>query len=105
LEDGGGYDFLAEKDGLKFEVEAKAISAFTGWPIKPDGLNKLLVEVREHFVWNREGIPLFRLQLSSSLPHHRVQLQALLSATNEVGKTRSQFSSPEPRFSAKTGHI
>jgi hypothetical protein len=95
LEEGCGYDFLAEKDGLKFEVEAKAVSAFTGSPIKPEDLNRLLVEVSEHFVWEEKGIPLFRLELSAGLPHDRPQLQALLSTINEVGKTRLPFSAPD----------
>ena len=94
LEEGCGYDFLAEKDGLKFEVEAKAVSAFTGWPIKPEDLNRLLVEVSEHFVWEEKGIPVFRLELSAGLPHDRLQLQALLTAINAVGTTRSPFSVP-----------
>jgi hypothetical protein len=95
LEEGCGYDFLAEKDGLKFEVEAKAVSTFTGWPIKPEDLNRFVVEVSEHFVWEEKGIPLFRLELSAGLPHDRPQLQALLSTINEVGRTRSPFSAPD----------
>lgn len=95
LEEGGGYDFLAEKDGLTFEVEAKAVSAFTGWPIKPEDVNRLLVEVSEHFVWEEKGIPLFRLELSAGLPHDRPRLRALLSAINDVGKTRAPFSAPD----------
>jgi hypothetical protein len=95
LEDGSGYDFLAEKDGLKFEVEAKAVSAFTGWPIKPEDLNRFAVEVREHFEWEEKGIPVFRLELSSGLPHDRPHLQTLISTINGVGKTRTRFSSPD----------
>jgi len=95
LEEGCGYDFLAEKDGLKFEVEAKAVSAFTGSPIKPEDLNRLVVEVSEHFVWDEKGIPIVRLELSAGLPHGRSQLQSLLSAINEVVKTRSPFSGPD----------
>ena len=68
FEEGGGFDFLATKDGMTYEVEAKAISAFTGWPIKPDNLNKLLVEVKQHFVWNDVGvIPVIGATLSSNL--------------------------------------
>lgn len=95
LDQESGYDFLAEKDGVKFEVEAKAVSAFTGSPIKPEDVNRLLVEVSEHFVWEGKGIPVFRLELSAGLPHNRPQLQALLSTINEVGKTRSPFSASE----------
>jgi hypothetical protein len=95
LDQGSDYDFLAEKDGVKFEVEAKAVSAFTGSPIKPEDVNRLLVEVSEHFVWEENGIPVFRLELSTGLPHNRPQLQALISTINEVGKTRSPFSAPE----------
>jgi hypothetical protein len=33
LEEDGGYDFLATHRGAAFEIEAKAVSVFTGWPI------------------------------------------------------------------------
>jgi hypothetical protein len=65
-----GVDFLVglTKDGITYEVEAKAISTFTGCPIKPENLDKLLVEVKQHFVWNDSGgIPLIAATLSSSL--------------------------------------
>ena len=46
LEEDGGYDFLATHRGSAFEIEAKAVSVFTGWPIKPEDVDKLLVEVK-----------------------------------------------------------
>ena len=96
LEDGGGYDFLASKDGMNFEVETKAISAFAGWPIKPENLNKLLVEIKGHFEYDADGtIPLIALTLPGSLPAERTQLQRLVSAFSEVAKTRKPHSAPE----------
>jgi hypothetical protein len=87
LEEGGGYDFLAHRTGAGFEVEAKAVSAFTGWPIKPDNLGKLLLEIKRRFVWKDERtIPVLRVQLSSALLPERTQLQGLVDAfSNAAG--------------------
>jgi hypothetical protein len=95
FEEGGGYDFLVSQKGMKFEVEAKAISAFTGWPIKPENLNKLLVEIKQHFDCDYDSaIPLIGLRLSSSLPAERTQLQQLVSALSEVAQNRKGLSVP-----------
>jgi hypothetical protein len=93
LEEGGGYDFLVSQKGTKFEVESKAISAFTGWPIKPENLNKLLVEIKQHFDCEYDtGIPLIGLKLSGSLPAERTLLQQLVSALTMVAQTREGLS-------------
>jgi hypothetical protein len=95
LEEDGGYDFLATRNGTAFEIEAKAISAFTGWPIKPENLNKLLFEVKQHFSWNDETtIPVISLKLSSHLLPERTQLRELVSALTEVARTREPLSLP-----------
>lgn len=95
LEEGGGYDFLAVRNGVKFEVEAKAISAFTGWPIKPENLNKLLVEIKHGFSWADETvIPVIGLKLSSALSPNRTRLQELIAGLSEVAKTRRDASVP-----------
>lgn len=93
LEEGSGYDFLVTKNGTIFEVEAKAISAFTGWPVKPENLNKLLVEVKQHFEW-KDGlkIPLIGLRLSSALLPERTQLCQLVAAISEVALTKKELS-------------
>jgi len=93
FEEGSGYDFLVTKNGMTFEVEAKAISAFTGWPVKPENLNKLLVEVKQHFEW-KDGlrIPLIGLRLSSALLPERTQLCQLVAAISEVALTRKELS-------------
>ncbi len=85
FEEGGGFDFFVTKDGASYEIEAKAISAFTGWPIKPDGLNKLLLEIKQHFEWSGiSKIPVIGTTLSSSLLPDRTELQRLVSAFSTV---------------------
>lgn len=93
LEEGGGYDFLVSRKELKFEVEAKAISAFTGWPIKPENVDKFLVEIKQHFRCDYgNSIPLIGLNLSGSLPADRTQLVQLVSAISEVAQTKKELS-------------
>lgn len=93
LEEGSGFDSLVTMNEMKFEVETKAISAFTGWPIKPENLNKLLVEVKENFEWQEENtIPLLGLKLSSNLLPDRSRLRLLVSACSEVARTREELS-------------
>ncbi len=95
LEEGGGYGFLVNRSNSKFEVEAKAVSAFTGWPIKPDNLNKLLVEIKQHFIWKDEKtIPVLRAHLSSSLLPERANLKALVDAFSNVAATREDIFLP-----------
>jgi hypothetical protein len=99
FEEGRGFDFLVTKDGMTYEVEAKAISAFTGWPIKPENLNKLLVEVKQHFVWNdSNSIPVIGATLSSSLSPDRQELERLVSAFSTVARTKREFALPEARM-------
>ncbi|MHB8411789.1 MAG: hypothetical protein ACYDDI_07550 [Candidatus Acidiferrales bacterium] len=99
FEEGGGFDFLVTKDGLTYEVEAKAISAFTGWPIKPENLNKLLVEIKQHFVWNESGtIPFIGATLSSNLSPDRTELQRLVSAFSTVARTKAELVHPDARI-------
>jgi hypothetical protein len=99
FEEGGGFDFLVTKDGMTYEVEAKAISAFTGWPIKPDNLNKLLVEVKQHFIWNEVGvIPVIGAKLSSNLSCARTELQRLVSAFSTVAGSRTGLILPDAQI-------
>jgi hypothetical protein len=84
---------LATQNRKTFEVEAKAISAFTGWAIKPENISKLFVEVKEHFVWgDGNTIPLIGLKLLSSLSPDRAQLGQLVAAFSEVAQTRGELS-------------
>jgi hypothetical protein len=92
FEEDGGYDFFAVQNGRKFEIEAKAVSVFTGWPIKPETLNKLLVEIKEHFVGkDRNSIPIISVKLRASLSSDRMQLQELVSACSEVAQTEEDL--------------
>jgi hypothetical protein len=98
FEEGGGYDFLAVQDKTSFEIEAKAVSAFTGWPIKPENLNKLLVEVTQNFAWRDESsIPLIGVKLFSGLTPNREQLQQLVAAVLDVAQTREEVVIPEAK--------
>jgi hypothetical protein len=58
LEDGGGYDFLAESGGSKLEVECKYISADTGRKIHRRKLYELggtLAPIMSHAVEDKQG--------------------------------------------------
>jgi len=99
LEEGGAFDFLVTKDGMTYEVEAKAISAFTGWPIKPENLDKLLVEIKQHFEWNDiSAIPVIGTTLSSILSPDRTELQRLVSAFSTVARTKTGLVLPEAQI-------
>jgi hypothetical protein len=91
LESGSGYDFLATRNATRFEVEAKATSGFTGARIKPPMLNKLLVEVKEHFRWQGRGIPFIQVTLSR-LSENRDELQQLIAGCSEVARTKGSTS-------------
>jgi hypothetical protein len=96
FEEGGGFDFLVTKDGVSHEMEAKAISGFTGWPIKPNNLNKLLVEIKQHFEWSdTTKIPVIGATLSSSLLPDRRELQRLVSAFSTVARTKAGLVMPD----------
>jgi hypothetical protein len=93
LEENGGYDFLATQNGMAFEVEAKAISLYTAWPLKPEDVTKLLVEVKQRFSWEDEyRIPILSLKFSSSLSPERTQLGELVTALTEVARTTESTS-------------
>ena len=99
FEEGGGFDFLVTKGGASYEIEAKAISAFTGWPIKPDGLNKLLVEIKQHFQWSdTTTIPFIEATLSSNLLPNRTELQQLVSVFSTVAQTKAELVTPDAQF-------
>jgi len=90
FEHGGGFDYLITKDHMTFEVEAKAMSVFTGWPIKPGTLNNLLVEIKQHFVWSEPStIPFLGTTLPSNLPSHREHLQQLVAALSSAAQTKT----------------
>jgi hypothetical protein len=99
FEQGGGFDYLVTKNSTSYEVEAKAMSAFTGWPIKPENLDKLLVEVKERFVWgDSAAIPFITATLSSSLSANRAELQGLVSAFTDVARTKTSLELPDAKI-------
>ena len=94
LEEDGGYDFLATKDHSKFEIETKAVSLFTGWPIKPENSDKLLVEIKNHFHWtDPKTIPVLSLTLQGNLEADRDYLRTLVAAFCEVAAKRETLQS------------
>src|SRR3984957_1840094 len=99
FEDDGGFDFLAAKAGMAYEVEAKAISAFTGWALKPRNVNNLLVEITQHFVGNESGgIPVVGATVLSHLSSDRKELQRLVSAFSTVARTKTGFALPDAQI-------
>jgi hypothetical protein len=95
LEEDGGYDFFATQNGVAFEVEAKAVSLYTAWPMKPEDINKLLVEVKQRFSWEDENrIPILSLKFSSGLSAEQTQLRELVSALTEVARTGEEIFLP-----------
>ncbi len=99
FEEGGGFDFLVSKGAERCEIEAKAISGFTGWPIKPDGLSKLLVEIKQHFDWNDPSkVPFLGLTLNSNLLPDRTELQKLVSGLSSVARTKAGLVTPNAQI-------
>jgi len=95
LEEDGGYDFLATRDGIACEVEAKAISLYTAWPIKPENIGKLFVELKQCFSWDDEKtIPILGLKFTANLLPERTQLRELVSALNDVAQTGEEIFLP-----------
>ena len=53
---------------LRLEVECKAVSLYTGWPIKPENVDKLLVEAKNNFSWtDQQSTPVLALTLATHL--------------------------------------
>ena len=99
LEVDGGYDFLVTKDGASFEIEAKAISAYTGWLIKPEDLVKLQVEIKQHFDCFDDGLTsIAGVSLSSSLLADRTYLKQLVSEIANVVVNENDASSALGEF-------
>jgi hypothetical protein len=56
LEGNGGCDFLAEKDDVTYEIEAKSLPIFSGRPILPQDADKLFLALRQKFEgWKTTG--------------------------------------------------
>jgi hypothetical protein len=83
LEQDGGFDFLATRDGLDFEVECKHISADKGQQIHDHDLLALTTYLREAFdfdsfrQWEEGRGILIHLTLSARLPRDVVKLKLI----------------------------
>ncbi len=94
LEGVGSYDFLAEKDGLTYEVEAKSLPIFSGWPIKPQDADKFFLEIDRKFDGRKDKsqIPILNVTVKSGLPTNRTDLLKLVAACNAVAITETGLS-------------
>ena len=82
LEGDGGYDFLAEKDGLTYEIEGKSLPIFSGQPILPQDADKLFVVLRQKFDgWKDTAqIPILDLRVKNRLSTRHADLLELVEA-------------------------
>jgi len=93
LEGNGGCDFLAEKNGVTYEVEAKSLPIFSGWPIKPHDADKFFLEIRRKFDgWkDKSQFPILNVTVKSGLPTNRTELFKLVAACNTVAATKKEL--------------
>jgi hypothetical protein len=98
LEGNGGCDFLAEKNGVTYEVEAKSLPIFSGWPIKPQDADKFFLEIRRKFDgWkDKSQIPILNVTVKSGLPTNRTELLKLVAACNTASIRDNVRNSAEP---------
>ena len=90
LEGHGGHDFLAEKDGGTFEIEAKALQIFSGQPILPQDADKFFLVLRQKFDgWKtRDQIPILNIRVKDRLSASREDLLELVGACNTAAATK-----------------
>uniref|UniRef100_UPI0025F8BD3B hypothetical protein n=1 Tax=uncultured Thiodictyon sp. TaxID=1846217 RepID=UPI0025F8BD3B len=115
LESGGGFDFLAERDGLAVEVECKVFSGDLGRKIHKRALAKLFLKIRGRLMSVLSGLRTgllvritFPVRLSSSDAQHaavsRALEESLLSAdrckSDECSVAVSEFSVASGPFSS-----
>jgi hypothetical protein len=69
LESDGGHDFLAEKDGVTYEIEGKSLPIFSGQPILPQDADKLFLVLRQKFDGWKDAaqIPIFDIRVKNRL--------------------------------------
>lgn len=60
--------FLAERDGIEYEVEGKALPIFSGYPIQPQDAGKLFIVLRRKFGgWlDRSHIPILNVTIDGN---------------------------------------
>jgi tetratricopeptide (TPR) repeat protein len=89
LEGNGGYDFLADKDGVTYEVEAKSLPIFSGQPILPQDADKLFLVLRQKFERKTAGqIPILNIRIRDRLSASREDLVELVEACNTATATK-----------------
>jgi hypothetical protein len=90
LEGNGGCDFLAEKNGVTYEIEAKSLTIFSGQPIQPQDADKLFLVLRQKFDgWKDEAqIPILTVKIKNRLSSGHADLLELVEACNTAAATR-----------------
>jgi tetratricopeptide (TPR) repeat protein len=91
LEGEGGYDFLAERSDVAYEIEAKCLSGYTGHPIPPQDADKFFLELRQGFDgWNeQEKIPVLNIVTKGRLSSERGYLRAVVDGCNTAATMRT----------------
>jgi hypothetical protein len=99
METGGGFDFLAEKDGAVLEVECKTVSGDLGRQIHLRRLYQLggrIYSLMSEAVENCVGGQIARIVLPGRLSGTDQQLQAIYQALESTLSTRRSIVGPEP---------
>jgi len=93
LEGDGGCDFLAEKDGVTYEVEGKSLAIFSGQPILPQDADKLFLVLRQKFDGWKDAaqIPILNIRVKNRLSTSRADLLELAGACNTAAATRQNL--------------
>ena len=89
-EGGGGFDYLATRDGVTYEVEAKAMTMFSGEPAHPKDAGKLFVEIRLRFVgWaETDPIPVLNVTLPGRVPASKEALIKIADGCSEAVRNK-----------------
>ena len=93
LEGDGGCDFLAEKDDVTYEIEAKSLPIFSGQPILPQDADKLFLALRQKFDgWKDPAqIPILNVTVKNRLSPGHADLLELVEACNTAAATRQNL--------------
>jgi hypothetical protein len=91
LENGGGFDFLAEREGKAFEIEGKCVPVFSGQAILPQDAEKLFLALAQKFSgWTDDtNIPILSITFRKPLNVNQSAISALIEACDRVARTRT----------------
>ncbi len=84
----GGYDFLARRGDLEYEVEGKSITPYLGYPIDPEDAEKLFLELKKNSSKfdARERIPIINITLKGRLEVNAQRMNEVVDVCARVAK-------------------